>query len=70
MGKRSAVATTEAEVASLTLSQLNQQIAWSEHRARSDLSASLRRLTLKHLVWLEEQRERLHGVPAPKRRRF
>jgi hypothetical protein len=68
MGKRSAVATSEVEAASLTPSELDQQIALLKFRIGSRLSASLRRQALKRLVWLEEQREQLYGVPAPKRR--
>jgi hypothetical protein len=68
MGKRSAIATSEGETTSLTLAELNQQIAWLKFRVGSRLSASLRRSAFKRLVWLEEQRERLYDVPAPKRR--
>jgi hypothetical protein len=63
MGKRLAIATTDAEVALLTLSELNQQIAWMERRAFSmTLSLSLRRLAAKRLAWLEGKREELHGI--------
>ncbi len=69
MGKRSAVATTDEEVAELTLPELNGQIALLKWRAgRTDVSASLRRLAFKHLVWLEERRETLHGIKAPDRK--
>jgi hypothetical protein len=68
MGKRSAIATTEAEAAALTLSELNQRIASMQFGVDRDLSAWLRRSAFKRLVWLEEQRKRLHGVAAPKRR--
>jgi hypothetical protein len=68
VGKRSAIATTDAEAAALTLPELNQQIALLKYRVESRLSASLRRSAFKRLVWLEEQRERLHAVPAPKRK--
>jgi hypothetical protein len=59
MGKRSAVVTSEAEATSLTLSELNRQIAL--------LNSALKVVCLP-LVWLEEQRERLYAVPAPKRK--
>jgi hypothetical protein len=44
---------------------------WIGH-AESHLkrSASLKKSAMKRLVWLEAQRERLHGVPAPNRGRF
>jgi hypothetical protein len=69
MGKRSAVATTDEEVAKLTLPELNGQITLLKWRAaRRDTSASLRRLAFKRLVWLEKRREALHGVTAPDRK--
>jgi hypothetical protein len=34
------------------------------------LSASLKKSAMKRLDRLEEQREQLHGVPAPRRSRF
>jgi hypothetical protein len=67
MGKRSAVATSEAEAAALTLAELNQQIAVLKFRTEIGSSA-LRRSAFRRLAWLEEQRERLHAVPAPKRK--
>lgn len=68
MGKRLAIATTDAEAAVLTLSELDQQIAWMEYRAfNMGLSSSQRKLAVKRLVWLEAQREDLHGISAPKR---
>jgi hypothetical protein len=69
MGKRSAIATTDEEVAKLTLPELNGQISLLKWRAeRADMSASLRRSAFKSLVWLEERRETLHGVKAPDRK--
>jgi hypothetical protein len=69
MRKRSAAVTTEEEVAALTLSALNQQIAWARWSAEENASsASLRKIAFKRLAWFEEQRERLHGIAAPKRR--
>jgi hypothetical protein len=72
MGKRSIIATTEAEVAALSLPKLNQQIHWMELRAREDgpipMRSSLRKSAFKQLLWLEAQRERLHGIAAPKRK--
>lgn len=72
MGKRSVIATTEAEVAALSLGELNRQIHWMELRARKDgpipKRSSLRKSEFKRLLWLEAERERLHGVEAPKRK--
>jgi hypothetical protein len=68
MGKRLAIATTDGEAAVLTLTELNQQITWMEYRAFDmGVSSSQRKLAIKRLVWLEAQRENLHGIPAPKR---
>lgn len=69
MGKRAAIASTEAEVTVLPLPALNQQIAWMEYRAfKMKLSSSLRKSAAKRLVWLEAKREALYGIVAPKRR--
>jgi hypothetical protein len=68
MRQRSGFPTTEAEVSLLSLSELNEIIAHLRYRAEAmGLSSSLRRSSFKGLVWFETQRERLHGVPAPKR---
>jgi hypothetical protein len=52
----------------LTLDQLNRQIQFLEFRCNSDMSASLKRSSFKTLIWLEAERERLHGIPAPDRK--
>lgn len=71
MGSRSQAPQTEADVAELTLPELNQLIAFAEHRATTmRLSASLTKSAMKRLVWLEAAREKIHGVKAPKRGRF
>ena len=68
MDKRSHVPTTPSEADALDLREMYGLIADFEHRVRMKKSASLRKLTFKRLCWLEEQRERVHGVPAPKRK--
>lgn len=71
MGERSGAPQTEADVAKLSLHELNGFISRAEFRASHlKLSASLKRSAMKRLVWLEAQRERLHGLPAPDRGRF
>lgn len=71
MGDRSQSPETEADAAILTLRELNGWISRAEFRAVNlKLSASLKRSAMKRLIWLEAQRERLHGVPAPDRGRF
>jgi hypothetical protein len=65
------MATTREEVEKLSLPELNRQISVFEWRAeRPDTSASLRRAAFKQLTFLEDQRESIHGFPAPKRARF
>lgn len=68
MGKRSGVATTEAEAEALTLRELNQQIVWAQLRVESNLSASLRPSAFRSVIWLEAQRERLHTAAVPIRK--
>jgi hypothetical protein len=59
---------TENEAEKLTLGQLNKLIAHAEWRLQNMPNSALRRSAFKRLVWLEAQRERLHGVSAPTRR--
>jgi len=61
-------ANTENEAEKLTLGQLNKLIAVAVWRFQNVGNSSLRKVTLKRLIWLEAQRERLHGVSAPARR--
>jgi hypothetical protein len=71
MGERSRAPETEEDAAKLSLRELNGWIGHAEFRAvHLKLSASLKRSAMKRLVWLEAQRERLHGLPAPDRGRF
>jgi hypothetical protein len=71
MGERSRAPETEEDAAKVSLRELNGWISRAEFRAsHSKLSASLKKSAMKRLVWLEAQRERLHGVPAPDRGRF
>jgi len=71
MGERSKSPETDEDAAKLTLNELNEWISRAELRASHlSLSASLKKSAMKRLVWLESQRETLHGVPAPKRGRF
>ena len=71
MGERSRAPEDEKDAEKLRLNELNGWISIAEFRAtKMKLSASLKKFAMKRLVWLEEQREKLHGVPAQKRRRF
>ena len=71
MGERSRAPETEKDAGKLSLKELNEWINIAEFRAtKLELSASLQKSAMKRLVWLEGLREKLHGVPAPKRNRF
>jgi hypothetical protein len=62
---------TKDVAAQLSLRELNDLIAQAEFRAtKLKLSASLKKLAMKRLSWLESQREKIHAIPAPKRSRF
>jgi hypothetical protein len=68
MGKRSGKPDQKAEVAKLTLGQLNSEI--ERCSIMSDLGGSSqgRKAFFDRLVWYEKMREELHGIPAPRRR--
>jgi hypothetical protein len=71
MGERSRAPDTNKDAEKLSLKELNGWISIAEFRAtKLRVSESLKKSAMKRLVWLEEQREKLHGVPAPRRRRF
>ncbi len=71
MRERSKAPENDEDTAKLSLKQLNGWIRQAEFRASDlKLSSSLKKSAMKRLVWLEAQREKLHGVPAPKRGRF
>jgi hypothetical protein len=55
-------------VEKLSLQQLEKQIAFMEWRVNGDIKGQLRKEAFKQLVWLEAERERLHGIPAPERK--
>jgi hypothetical protein len=69
VGKRSVIPDSEDEVAELSLEELNKAIAICEWRANNNArSHQLRKASHKRLIWLEAQREKLHGIAAPPRR--
>jgi hypothetical protein len=67
-GRLKGGANTEAEAEKLSLSELNLLIAGAEWRFDSVTNSNLRKSAFKWLVWLEAQRERLHGIEAPERK--
>lgn len=68
MGKRSKTAGGTVAAEAVTLHQMNQHIETLEWRCKQKMSSSLRKSAFKYLVWLEAERERVYGVPAPERR--
>ncbi len=70
MGRLKGGANTVAEVGKITVSELNKLITYSDWRyQKGGLNSAMRKDAFDRLVWLEAQRQLLHGVPAPKRRR-
>jgi len=67
MGKRAWSPDSVEEAAKLSLSELEQRIAKAQYDLERDGPANLQKLAFKKLVELEEMRETLHGVPAPRR---
>jgi hypothetical protein len=68
MGKRSGTPETKEGVARLSLRELNAQISRARRGYELSGSSQGRKAFFKRLVWLESEREALHGVVAPKRR--
>jgi len=68
MGRLKGGANTEAEAEKLSLSQLEMLISGAQWRFDSASNSNLRKHAFKRLIWLEAQRERLHGIAAPSRR--
>ena len=69
MGRLKGGANNEEEVEKLTLAQLNKLIAHAEWRFGNVGNAQLRKSAFKRLIWLETERERIHQIPAPARRK-
>ena len=69
MGRLKGGANNEEEVEKLTLAQLNKLIAHAEWRFENVGNAGLRKSAFKRLIWLEAEREWLHQIPAPARRK-
>jgi hypothetical protein len=67
MGRRSGVAETEQEVAKLALNELNVEIGRCVKGFEQGGSSQGRKAFFKRLVWLEKMREKIHGIPAPRR---
>lgn len=68
MGKRSGYVESGADLEALTLSQLNAEIQRCLLGYETGGASQGRKAFFKRLVWLEAERERLHGVTAKPRR--
>jgi predicted metal-dependent TIM-barrel fold hydrolase len=70
MGRLKGGANTSEEAERLSLSEINKLIVYAEWRFKdAKLNSAMRRDAFDRLVWLERQRESVHGVEAPDRRR-
>jgi len=70
MGRLKGGANNPEECERLTLPELEKLIAHADWRySHVGLNSAMRKDAFARLIWLEAQRERLHGVAAPKRRR-
>jgi hypothetical protein len=71
MGRLKKGANNRTEIEKLTLAELNGLIAHADWRfSDGGLNSALRKDAFERLIWLEAERERLHGVRAPNRRRL
>jgi hypothetical protein len=70
MGRLKGGANNTEEASKLTLSELNTLTTRAEWRYQhGGLNSAMRKDAFDRLVWLEVQREHLHGVAAPERGR-
>jgi hypothetical protein len=68
VGKRSGMPETQAQVAKMTLAQLNAEIARCLRGFEQGGTSQGRKAFFDRLVWYERMREEIHGIPAPARR--
>lgn len=69
VGTRSGAPTEPEDVDKMTLDELNEWIERLKKRCSSVKNAALDKSALESLIWLEKQRERVHGIAAPQRSR-
>jgi hypothetical protein len=68
MGRRSGVPDTEEEMAKLTLDEVSAEIQRCLDGAYSGGPGSQgHKSFFNRLVWMENIRKKLHGIPAPRR---
>jgi len=67
MGKRSGVPDTDEAVAELRLAELEAEINRCALGYKIGGTSQGRKAFFKRLLWLESQREKFHGIPAPRR---
>ena len=68
MGKRSGAPETSADVDAAPLSWFNAEIKRCLHGYETGGTSQGRKAFFKRLIWTEAERERVHGIAAPKRR--
>jgi len=69
MGRLKGGANNRDEVEKLSVAELNTLIARADWRYNgAGLNSAMRKDAFQRLVWLEAERERLHGIAAPTRR--
>jgi hypothetical protein len=65
--RRSRIADNSREAAQMSRSEMDSEIARCLWGVESDRRSQLRKTFFKRLIWLEAEREKRFGVPAPKR---
>ena len=66
--RRSGVADTDADAAQMSHAEFESEIERCKWGFENGGSSQGRKAFFKRLVWLEQRREKLFGVPAPARR--
>jgi hypothetical protein len=70
MGRLKGSANNASECERLTLPELEKLIVYADWRySHGGLNSAMRKDAFARLIWLEAERERLHGIEAPSRRR-
>ncbi|MCC8981128.1 hypothetical protein [Bradyrhizobium acaciae] len=67
-GKRSNADETSADVRDMPLSWFNAEIKRCLHGYETGGSSQGRKAFFKRLIWTEAEREKNHGIAAPRRR--
>ncbi len=68
MGKRSKAPETPEDLETKSLDWMNAEVARCLHGYQTGGSSQGRKSFFQRLIWVEGERERLHGMIAPTRR--